>query len=107
LNDPPIPKPHSAEGKGHSVLLMIISLLLQTFKPSNPSPPPSPSRGEGKSKRDQSRRIFDLRVIKRSFIGISSWDFVPIFLKTTFPRFNSSSPRIRTYRALSLSALRI
>jgi len=33
LNDPPIPKPHSAEGKAHGVLLMIISLLLQTFNP--------------------------------------------------------------------------
>jgi len=32
---------------------------------------------------------------------------VSIFLNTAFPRFNSSSPKMRTYRALSLSALRI
>ena len=44
LNDPPIPKPHSAEGKAHSVLLMIISLLLQTF---NPLTPPLSLKGRG------------------------------------------------------------
>jgi len=53
---------------------------------------------------DQSRRIFALRVIKRSFIGISSWDLSSIFLRTTLPFSNSSSPRIRTYRAFNLSA---
>ena len=56
---------------------------------------------------DQSQTIFDFRVSKIVLIGISSWDFDSIFLKTAFPRFNSSSPRMRTYRALSLSALRI
>jgi hypothetical protein len=56
---------------------------------------------------DQSHTIFDFRVSKRLLIGISSWDLLSIFLKTAFPRFNSSSPRMRTYRALSLSALRI
>ena len=122
LNDPPIPKPHSlptaGRRRGQSAWRFVDDNIINYFKPSTPSPlraigssepeaPPSPSRGEGKSKRDQSRRIFALRVIKRSFIGISSWDLSSIFLSTALPFFNSSSPRMRTYRALNLSALRI
>ena len=45
----------------------------------------------------QSQRIFFLRVSIRPCNGTSSWNFVPIFLKTAFPLFNSSSPMIRTY----------
>jgi len=74
LNDPPIPKPHSAESKAHSVLMRIISLLLQTFNPLTPTLSP---RGEGKSKRDQSRKIFSLRVFTMSFKGNLFLNFTP------------------------------
>jgi len=39
LNDPPIPKPHSAEGKAHGVLLMIISLITSNLQPPHLSEP--------------------------------------------------------------------
>jgi hypothetical protein len=56
---------------------------------------------------NQSLKIFDFKVSTTSGIGISSWDLSCIFLKRAFPLFNSSPPRIMTYRAFSLSALRI
>jgi hypothetical protein len=55
----------------------------------------------------QSEKIFFLRVSMRPCNGISSWDLFSMFLNTAFPRFNSSSPRMRVCRAFNLSALRI